>query len=111
MPKYWEETNFQPRKFPRSGSKAKDGGKKKGKKTLNGDNNNGQLRIANATLGGARKAAWANYLFNINDAFLIHVLMDFLFICSTDALFFSLSLIKSIQSANIRLVFIVGLGY
>ena len=28
---------------------------------LNDGNNNGQLRIANATSGGARKAAWANF--------------------------------------------------
>ena len=27
---------------------------------LNAGNNNGQLRIANTNLGGARKAAWAN---------------------------------------------------
>ena len=29
------------------------------KKKLNDGNNNGQLRIANTTSGGARKAAWA----------------------------------------------------
>ena len=52
------ETNFQPREFPRSGSKAKDGGRKR----LNDGNKNGQLRIANATLGGARKAAWAKII-------------------------------------------------
>ena len=28
---------------------------------LNDGNNNGQLRIANATSGGARKAVWANF--------------------------------------------------
>ena len=33
--------------------------KKKERKRLNDGNNNGQLRIANATSGGARKAAWA----------------------------------------------------
>ena len=49
------ETNLQPWKFPRSGSKGKDGGKKKKKKRLNDGNKNGQLRIANATSGGARK--------------------------------------------------------
>ena len=45
------ETNFQPLEVPRSGSKAKDGGEKRPKV----GNNNGQLRIANATSGGARK--------------------------------------------------------
>ena len=53
------ETNFQPREFPRrSGSKAKDGKekkKKREKKRLKVGNNNGQLRISTATLGGARK--------------------------------------------------------
>ena len=32
---------------------------KKKRERLNDGNNNGQLCIANATLGGARKAAWA----------------------------------------------------
>ena len=36
--------------------------KEREKEILNDGNNNGQLRIANATLGGARKAAWANLL-------------------------------------------------
>ena len=34
--------------------------REKKKERLNDGNNNGQLRIANATSGGARKAAWAN---------------------------------------------------
>ena len=46
--KIWEETNFQLREFPRSGSKAKDRGEKKKKERLKVGNNNGQLRIANA---------------------------------------------------------------
>ena len=50
------ETYFQPWEVPRSGSKAKDG-----KERLNDGNNNGQLSIAIATTGGARKAAWANF--------------------------------------------------
>ena len=33
--------------------------RERGKRKLNEGNNNGQLRIANATSGGARKAAWA----------------------------------------------------
>ena len=49
------ETNVQPREFPRNGSKAKDGKERR----LNNANNNGWLCIANATLGGARKTAWA----------------------------------------------------
>ena len=55
-------TNFRTQEIPRSGSKAKDGegGKKKKKKRLNDGNKIGQLRIANATSGGACKAAWAN---------------------------------------------------
>ena len=53
------ETNFESPEFPRSGSKAKDGEEKKGKKRLKVGNNNGKLCIANATSGGARKAAWA----------------------------------------------------
>ena len=44
------KNNFQPREFPQSGSKAKDV-----KEREKVGNNNGQLRIANATSGGARK--------------------------------------------------------
>ena len=56
------ETNFRTREIPRSGSKAEDGGKKKRKKKKERakvGNNSCQLRIANNTSGGARKAAWA----------------------------------------------------
>ena len=42
-----------------SRSKAKDIEKKK-RERLNDGNNNGQLIIAKATSGGARKATWAN---------------------------------------------------
>ena len=62
MSKYWRKTNFHTQEIPRSRSKAKDGerkGKKRKKERLNDGNNNCQLRIANATSGGARKAAWA----------------------------------------------------
>ena len=55
---------FRTRDFPRSGSKAKDGEEEKKRekeKRLNDGYNNGQLRIANATSGGARKATWANF--------------------------------------------------
>ena len=51
--------NFQPREFPRSGSKTKDGKKRE---RLKVGNKNGHLCIANATRGGARKAAWAKML-------------------------------------------------
>ena len=56
------ETNFHTREIPRSGSKAKDGEKRGDRETerLNDCNNNGQLRIVNATSCGACKAAWAN---------------------------------------------------
>ena len=58
MPKYWGKQIFS----VGSGSKAKDGEKKEEKKKerLKVGNSNGQLRIANATSGGARKAAGAN---------------------------------------------------
>ena len=36
--------------------------KKEKEEKLKVGNNNGQLRIANATSGGARKAVWANFL-------------------------------------------------
>ena len=52
-PKILGKTNFQPREFPRSGSKAKDV-KERGERPKVG-NNNGQLRIANTTSGGACK--------------------------------------------------------
>ena len=55
------ETNFQSREIPRSGLKAKDGERKREKETPKVGNNNGQLRIASATSGGAHKATWANY--------------------------------------------------
>ena len=46
--KIFEETNFQPWEFPRSGLKAKDGEKERRKKERRSKvgNNNGQLRIA-----------------------------------------------------------------
>ena len=56
------ETNFQPREFPRWGSKAKDGEKRKRERRAKVCNNNGQLRIANATSGGTPKAAWAKIM-------------------------------------------------
>ena len=45
------DTNFQPREFPRSGSKAKDVKEKERERRerLKVGNNNGQLRIATAT--------------------------------------------------------------
>ena len=47
------ETNFQTREFPRSGSKTKDGGEKRGEKErLNYGKNNGQATH------GACKHAW-----------------------------------------------------
>ena len=54
---------FRTREFPRSGSKAKDGEKKKRRERgLNDGNNNGQAthgaRMAHASTHGARKHAW-----------------------------------------------------
>ena len=62
----FEETYFQRREFPRSGSKAKDGGERKKRPKVG--NNNGQLLIANATSGGAHEAAWAK-IKNITSTF------------------------------------------
>ena len=53
MPNYWGKQIFT----HGSGSKAKDGEEER--ERLNDGNNNGQLRIVNATSGGARKATWA----------------------------------------------------
>ena len=54
MPKYWGKQIFSLGRFPEVGQKQKTE-----RKRLNDGNNNGQLRIANATSGGACKAAWA----------------------------------------------------
>ena len=61
MPKYWGKFFFSLRSLPEVGQKQKTEREKKRKreKKLNDGNNKGQLRIANATSGGARKAAWA----------------------------------------------------
>ena len=60
MPKYCVRNYFAHGKFPEVGQKQKTEKKKERerKKTEVG-NNNGQIRIANATSGGARKGAWA----------------------------------------------------
>ena len=47
--------------MPKYGKDGKERKREK-KERLNNVNNNGQLHIANATSGGARKAAWANFL-------------------------------------------------
>ena len=61
MPKYWGKQIFALGSFPEVVQKQKTERKTKRKKErLNYGNNNGQLRNANATSGGARKAAWAN---------------------------------------------------
>ena len=51
MPKFWGNQIFSLGSFPEVGQKQKK------KRKRNDGNNNGQLRIANATLGGTRKAA------------------------------------------------------
>ena len=51
--KYWGKQIFS---FPEVGQKQKT---EKKKERLKVGNNIGQLRIANATSGGARRAAWA----------------------------------------------------
>ena len=61
MSKYSGEKIFSLGRFPEVGQKQKTEREKDRKKErLNDGNNNGQLRIVNATSGGARKAAWAN---------------------------------------------------
>ena len=62
MPKYWGKQIFSLGSFPKVGQKQKMEKKERKRERLNDGNNNGQLRIENATSGGARKAAWANYL-------------------------------------------------
>ena len=57
MTKYWGKQIFSLGSFPKEGQKQKTEKKREGLKV---GNNNGQLRIANATSGNARKAAWAN---------------------------------------------------
>ena len=59
MPNYWGKQIFSLGSFPEVGQKQKTERKRK-RERLNDGNNNGQLRIANATRCGARKAAWAN---------------------------------------------------
>ena len=59
--KILEEQIFSLGSFPEVGQKQKTEKKERAKV----DNNNGQLRIANATSGGARKAAWANLCLHI----------------------------------------------
>ena len=54
-----------PGRFPEMGQKQQTEKKEREKERLNDGNNNGQLHIANATSGGARKAAWANFTRNL----------------------------------------------
>ena len=58
MPKYWGKQIFTHGRFPEVGQKQKTE-----KRERHDGNNNGPLRIANATSGGARKAAWAKSMF------------------------------------------------
>ena len=55
MPKYWGKQIF-------THGRQKQKTEEKKRERLNDGNNNGQLRIANATSGGARKAAWAKII-------------------------------------------------
>ena len=55
MPKYWGEKMFSLGSFPEVGQKQKMEKQRREKERLNDGNNNGQLRIANATSVGARK--------------------------------------------------------
>ena len=60
--KYWGKQIFSLGRFPKVGQKQKTEKKKKKKiERLKVGNNNGQLRIANATLGGARKPYGPKY--------------------------------------------------
>ena len=55
MPKYLGKQIFTHGRFPKVGQKQKT---ERERERLNDGNNNGQLRIANATSGGARKPTW-----------------------------------------------------
>ena len=58
------EKLFRTWEFPRSGSKAKDGGKKRGERErerLNDGNNNGQATHAALKHAWRTQAAWANF--------------------------------------------------
>ena len=57
MPKYWGKQIFTHGRFPQVGQKQK--AKRKERRRPKVGKNNGQLGIANAISGGARKAAWA----------------------------------------------------
>ena len=59
MPKYGGKQIFTHGRFPEVSQKQKTE-REKERRGLNNGYNNRQLRIANATLGGARKSAWAN---------------------------------------------------
>ena len=54
------ETNFRTREIPRSGSKAKDGEKKRKEERLNDGNNNGQATHGACKHAWCTQAAWAN---------------------------------------------------
>ena len=63
MPKYWGQQNFSLGSFHEVGQKQKaEKMKEERKGERPNDGNNSQLRIANASSGGARKAAWAKKL-------------------------------------------------
>ena len=59
MPKYWRKQIFSLGRFPEVGQKQNPEKNKKKERRAKVGNNNGQLRIANATSGAAHKAAWA----------------------------------------------------
>ena len=65
MLNYWGKQIFSHGSFPEVGQKQKTEKERK-KERLNDGNNNGQLRIANATSGGARKATWAKEILQSN---------------------------------------------
>ena len=59
MPKYWGKQIFAHGRFPEVGQKQKTETKVRRMKV---GNNNGQLRIMNATSCGDCKAVWANFM-------------------------------------------------
>ena len=66
MPKYWGKQIFTNGSFPEVGQKQKTEKKRKKKKGPKVVNNNGQLRIANATLGGACKPPGPKQLYYLS---------------------------------------------
>ena len=67
MPKYWGKQIFSLGSFPEVGQYQKTEKKEKKEERPKVGNNIGQLHIANATSGGANKAAWVKKYISLAD--------------------------------------------